>query len=260
MTGLPPNLPEVVSTEEWVAARRDFLVREKELTRAKDALNADRRRLPMRLVDKDYEFDGPQGRVHLADLFEGRSQLVVQHFMFDPSWDDGCSSCTAGVDEISDGFLDHLRSRDTSFAVISRAPLAKLEDYKARRGWTLPWYSSFDSDFNYDFHVTLDATKAPIMFNYRTLPELQERGLGWIADGPNEQPGFSCFLRVDGSDGSDGSDGQIFHTYSAFGRGTEQFSDTYGVLDTTALGRQEDWEEPKGRSTATRGAVPDFLT
>jgi predicted dithiol-disulfide oxidoreductase (DUF899 family) len=249
------NLPDVVSSEAWIEARREFLAREKELTRAKDALNADRRRLPMVRVEKDYELEGPQGRVHLDDLFDGKSQLVVQHFMFDPSWDDGCPSCTAGVDEIADGMLEHLRSRDTNFAVISRAPLAKLEDYKARRGWTVPWYSSYGSDFNYDFHVTMDASKTPIMFNYRTLPELQDKGMGWIAEESNEQPGFSCFLRVVDADGQ----AEIFHTYSTFGRGTEQASDTYGVLDMTALGRQEDWEEPKGRTNGTRGAVPNFL-
>ena len=245
------TLPDIVSPEEWLAARKSLLTREKEFTRANDALNADRRRLPMVEIDKDYSFHGPNGDVGLVDLFDGRRQLVVQHIMFDPSWDDACPSCTAGVDELSDGLLDHMRVRDTTFVAVSRAPFAKLENYGARKGWTIPWYSSEGSEFNYDFHVTMDATKAPVMFNYRDASELSDKGMDWILDGSSEQPGYSCFLR-------DGD--RIFHTYSTFGRGTEQLGGAYAFLDMTALGRQEEWEEPKGRSGAARAAMPDFAS
>src|SRR3954447_7411464 len=141
------SLPEIVSREDWLAARKDLLAREKELTRARDALNAERRQLPMVKVEKDYVFEGPEGKVGLRDLFDGRHQLIVRHFMFDPSWEDGCPSCTAASDEISDGLLAHLHARNTTFATVSRAPLDKIEDYKARRGWTFAWYSSHGSDF-----------------------------------------------------------------------------------------------------------------
>lgn len=241
--------PQVVTSEQWLAARKELLTREKELTRAQDALNADRRRLPMVRVDKTYEFEGPDGKVTLADLFQGRRQLIVQHFMFDPSWDAGCESCTAAVEELSHGLLNHLGARDTTFAAVSRAPLAKIEAYKSSKGWDFDWYSSYGSDFNYDFHVTLDAAVAPVQFNFRGPAELEQAGLGWLNDQPGEQPGYSCFLR-------DGD--EIFHTYSTFGRGTEQLGGGYAFLDMTALGRQEDWEEPKGRAAGTRQAIPNF--
>jgi predicted dithiol-disulfide oxidoreductase (DUF899 family) len=243
------TLPQVVSADEWLVARKDLLAREKELTRQRDALSAERRRLPMVRIDKQYELEGPHGTATLADLFGGRRQLVVQHFMFDPSWEEGCSSCTAASDEVSDGLLAHLAARDTSFAVVSRAPLDKIERYKAAKGWTFPWYSSNGSDFNYDFHVTLDASVAPVMFNYRTLPELEAAGMAWLGEGSSEQPGYSMFLR-------DGD--QVFHTYSTFARGCEALGGSYYFLDLTALGRQEEWEEPKGRAESARGAVPDF--
>ena len=124
------------------------------MTRARDALSAKRRSLPMVKLDKAYRFEGPEGSVGLADLFQGQRQLIMQHFMFDPSWDDGCPSCSAAADELSDGLLAHLRARSTAFVAVSRAPLAKLERYKTSRGWTFPWYSSSGSDFNYDFHVS----------------------------------------------------------------------------------------------------------
>jgi predicted dithiol-disulfide oxidoreductase (DUF899 family) len=243
------NLPSIVSRDEWLAARKELLASEKEALRAKDALNARRRMLPMVRVEKDYVFDGPDGKAALIDLFDGERQLVVQHFMFDPSWDDGCASCTAALDEVNDGLLRHLRARSTVYAVIARAPLAKLEAYRAKRGWTIPLYSSYGQDFNYDFNVSLDASKAPVMFNYRGPDELREAGQGWVLDGPMEQPGMSCFLR-------DGD--QVFHTYSTFARGTEQTGGAYGILDMTALGRQEAWEEPKGRADTSRGPIPDF--
>ena len=134
------SLPTIASREEWLAARTELLAKEKDLTRQRDALNAERRNLPMVEIEKDYVFDGPKGSVRLADMFEGRAQLIIYHFMFDPEWEDGCPSCTAGTDELSPGFLEHLHTRDTTYAMVSRAPLAKLERWKAQRGWDLHWY------------------------------------------------------------------------------------------------------------------------
>jgi predicted dithiol-disulfide oxidoreductase (DUF899 family) len=225
----------VVSREQWLVARRELLAQEKELTRARDVLNADRRRLPMVAIDKPYVFEGPDGDASLLDLFEGRRQLIVDHFMFDPAWEDGCSSCSGRVDQY--GNLAHLHARDTTMAVVSRAPLAKIEPFKARKGWTFPWYSSYGSDFNYDFHVTLDEAVAPVQYNYRDRDELVAAG---FSDPSGELHGTSVFLR-------DGD--RVFHTYSTYARGTEQVGGTHYYLDMTALGRQEDWEEPRGRST-----------
>jgi predicted dithiol-disulfide oxidoreductase (DUF899 family) len=248
-TEIAMSLPAVTSREQWLIARKELLAREKDFTRQRDALNTSRRELPMVRIDKDYVFEGPRGKVGLLDMFGSSRQLVVQHVMYDPAWDDACPSCTASLDELSGGLLAHLRARETAFSGVSRAPFAKIAAYKARRGWDFPWYSSYDSDFNYDFHVSLDASVTPIMFNYRDAAELKEAGMGWLLDGPSEQPGVSCFLR-------DGA--AIFHTYSTFGRGTEQGGGAYAVLDMTALGRQEEWEEPKGRADAARNAIPDF--
>ena len=142
------SLPRVVSREEWLVARKELLAEEKALTRARDALNAQRRRLPMVEVAKDYAFQGPDGPASLLDLFEGRTQLIVDHFVFDPDWDEGCSSCSGRVDQY--GNLAHLHARDTTMAVVSRAPIAKIERFKAGKGWTFPWYSSCGSDFNYE--------------------------------------------------------------------------------------------------------------
>jgi predicted dithiol-disulfide oxidoreductase (DUF899 family) len=246
------SLPDITSRAEWLAARKHLLSREKELTRVRDALNSDRRRLPMVRIDKPYVFDGPGGKATLLDLFEGRRQLMLQHFMFDPSWEDGCPSCSADADERSDGLVAHLDARNTTFAAVSRAPLAKLEAYKARKGWKFPWYSSHGSDFNYDFHTTIDESVAPLEINYRTRAELEAASPGhWVltAEQPIEMPGISCFLR-------EGDD--VFHTYSVFARGTEAIGGAYAYLDLTALGRQEDWEEPKGRAADPYGAMPDF--
>jgi predicted dithiol-disulfide oxidoreductase (DUF899 family) len=243
------TLPDVVSAEEWKAARIELLAEEKAMTRARDALSTKRRQLPMVRVDKDYTFEGPNGPASLLELFEGRHQLIVQHFMFDPTWEDGCSSCTATADELSDGLLAHLHVRDTTFAVVSRAPLDRIERYKAKRAWTFPWYSSYGSDFNYDFHVTIDATVAPVEFNFRGPDELRDAGMQWLLEGSTEQPGNSFFLQVDG---------EVFLTYSTFARGTEWIGGSYAFLDLTALGRQEDWEEPKGRTDNVRKAQPDF--
>ncbi|MFF0360576.1 DUF899 domain-containing protein [Streptomyces fungicidicus] len=210
------SLPEVASRADWRAARQELLVKEKAATRARDALNTERRRLPMVAVDREYVFEGGDGKVTLADLFEGRRQLVVYHFMFAPEWDAGCRSCSGFLDQI--GHLAHLRARGTTFAAVSRAPYTKILPFKARMGWTLPWYSSYLSEFNADFEVTV-----------ADEGELTER------------PGLSCFLR-------DGD--RVFHTYSTYERGLDGLGSTTSLLDLTALGRQEEWEEPRGRASA----------
>ena len=246
------SLPRIATREEWVAAREQLLAKEKELTRQRDALNAERRRLPMVEVDKDYRFEGPGGTVRLLDLFDGRAQLIIYHFMFDPAWEDGCPSCSAGIDELSPGFLEHLHTRDTTFAMVSRAPLEKLERWKALKGWDVAWYSSFGTDFNYDFGVTIDESVAPGRYNFRTNAEYEAMGSDFFDyDQPFEMPGRSCFLQVDG---------RVYHTYSQYARGLESTGGSYYFLDLTALGRQEEWEEPKGRSESARSATPDFAS
>jgi predicted dithiol-disulfide oxidoreductase (DUF899 family) len=234
------SLPQVVSRDEWLAARTELLVKEKQMTRQRDALNAERRRLPMVKIENGYVFQGPDGEARLVDMFEGRRQLVVGHFMFDPSWEDGCPSCSAGADEVSDGLIRHLNVRDTSLAYVSRAPIEKIERYKAKKGWTFPWYSSYGTDFNYDFGVTIDESAGSNEYNFAPAPEGEQ---------PYEMPGTSFFLR-------DGED--VFHTYSMFARGAEMLGGSYYWLDLTALGRQEEWEEPKGRADFERSAQPDF--
>ena len=220
------TLPKIASQDEWLAARKQLLDKEKEATRVRDALSGERRELPMVEVEKDYVFDGPGGPVRLLDMFDGRRQLIVHHFMFDPSWDVGCSSCTSLVADRGDPA--YLHARDTSLVLISRAPLEKLEVYRERMGWTVPWYSSFGSDFNYDFHVTMDESVVPLEFNYRDKAEHERAGtLVYLA---GEQPGVSVFLR-------DGD--RVFHTYSTFARGVESLSPTAGFLDLTPLGRQD---------------------
>jgi predicted dithiol-disulfide oxidoreductase (DUF899 family) len=247
------SLPKIATREEWMAASKELLAKEKDLTRRRDALSVERRNLPMVEVDKDYRFDGPDGAVRLIDIFEDRPQLIIYHFMFHPEWEDGCSSCTAGTDEVSPGFLEHLHTRDTTYAMVSRAPFAKLERWKAERGWDLPWYSSFGSDFNYDFGVTIDASRGFDEYNFRTLDEYAARGEESMetSEQPYDMPGRSCFLQVDG---------RVFHTYSQYARGLESTGGSYYFLDLTALGRQEDWEEPKGRTAAARSATPDFAS
>jgi predicted dithiol-disulfide oxidoreductase (DUF899 family) len=207
------ELPKVVSAAEWQAAREQLLVKEKQATRARDALAAERRRLPMVEIDKDYLFDGPEGEASLLDLFEGRRQLILYHFMFAPDVDGwpaaGCEGCSLVVDNV--GHLAHLHARDTSFVLVSLAPLANIEPYRERMGWTVPWYSSADSDFNVDFGVTTD------------------RG---------ETFGLSVFLR-------DGD--RVYRTYFTAGRGVEALGSVWTFLDLTPLGRQEDWEDsPEG--------------
>jgi predicted dithiol-disulfide oxidoreductase (DUF899 family) len=235
--------PDVVTRAEWLEARKRLLVQEKQATRERDALNAERRRLPMVAVDKEYVFEGPDGKVGLAGLFDDSRQLVVQHVMFGPDWDAACPGCTAGINETSPGMLTHLKSRDTSFVLVSRAPLDKLSAYQAAMGWTIPWYSSHGSDFNYDFQATLDKDRRQFTYNYTEHQDLLED------DDSTEVPGFSCFLR-------DGD--QVFHTYSTWARGTDGAGSAYSFLDLTALGRQEEWEEPKGRAPRTHGADPTF--
>ncbi|MER5211580.1 DUF899 domain-containing protein [Streptomyces sp. NPDC002838] len=209
------SLPEIVSRAQWRSAREKLLIKEKVVTRARDVLNAERRRLPMVEIDTEYVFEGGDGKATLPDLFEGRPQLVVYHFMFAPEWDAGCRSCSGFLDQI--GHLAHLKARGTTFAAVSRAPYTKILPFKARMGWTVPWYSSYGSDFNQDFEVTLEREG-----------ELVER------------PGVSCFLR---------DHDRVFHTYSTYERGLDGLGSTTSLLDLTALGRQEEWEEPKGRAS-----------
>jgi predicted dithiol-disulfide oxidoreductase (DUF899 family) len=222
--------PVIVSQYQWLAERKKLLAHEKELTKQYDRVNAERRRLPMVKVEKDYVFDGPDGKKRLKDLFDGRRQLIVYHFMFDPKWEKGCPGCTGYVDALGD--LSMLDGLDSTFAVVSRAPLAKLEAYKVERGWTIPWFSSFGSDFNYDFHVTLDENIAPVEYNYRDKAEMEAR------KGPNgmegEEHGLSVFFRLDED---------VFHTYSAYARGTESLTNAYTLLDMTPYGRQQDFED-----------------
>ena len=224
--------PPITSWDEWIEARRALLAREKQFTRQRDELNAERRRLPMVEIDKQYVFDGPDGKVSLLDLFEGRRQLIVYHFMFGPDWDEGCPGCSFLVDNI--GHLSHLHSRDTTLVTVSRAPLEKLLAYQKRMDWTVPWFSSYGSDFNYDFHVTHDPAVAPVKYNYQTQTDFAAD-----AEWPSEAHGISVFLR-------DGD--RIFHTYGTFARGCEPMLGIYQWLDLTALGRQEAWEQPAGRS------------
>ncbi|GAA2431713.1 DUF899 domain-containing protein [Actinomadura vinacea] len=226
--------PQVVTREQWLTARRELLAREKELSRHRDEVSAARRALPMVEITKDYSFEGPHGTVGLPDLFDGRGQLLIYHFMFGPDDDEGCPSCSFTMDNV--GHLSHLHARDTSFALVSRAPLDKLERYRRRMGWTLPWYSSHGSDFNYDFHVTIDASVAPVEYNYKDQAELERDDPAWKG-WSGEQPGMSAFLR---------RGDRVFHTYSGYARGIDPLMGTYNWLDLTARGRQEDWErEPR---------------
>ncbi len=240
MNAIQIDYSKVVTRAEWLEARRSLLAKEKDLTRARDRLNADRRRLPMVEIDKPYVFEGPDGQATLLDLFEGRHQLIVYHFMW--RWkngeplDEGCPSCSAWTDELTRGHLNSLRTRGTNFCLVSRAPLEKLTAFKKRMGWILPWHSSFGSDFNYDFHVTQDESIAPLEYNYKTKAEHQRDGTGYYFEGeqPFDLPGLSCFLR---------RGHKVYHTYSTYGRGGEAVGGSHYLLDLTALGRQEEWEK-----------------
>ncbi|GAA0959510.1 DUF899 domain-containing protein [Kribbella koreensis] len=223
------ELPEIVSREEWLVARKRLLADEKEFTKRRDELNAKRRQLPMVEVAEDYVFEGPAGEVHLLDLFDGRQQLVVYHFMFPPDWNAGCPNCSWFVEDI--GALKGLYELNTSFVAVSRAPYEKLAAFKEEKGWTFPWYSSAGSRFNYDYHVTLDESVVPLSYNYRSKAEWDALPSGGLVQG--EQPfdlhGMSCFLRVDDD---------VHHTYSTYGRGCDSMGFTTNVIDLTALGRQ----------------------
>jgi predicted dithiol-disulfide oxidoreductase (DUF899 family) len=231
-TSVIPRIPQtdIVSREQWLIARKKLLAEEKELTKHYDRVNAERRRLPMVKIEKDYLFDGPNGKQNLRDLFDCRRQLIVYHFMFDPAWDKGCSGCTSFVSALGD--LSLLNKLDTTFVAVSRAPLPKLEAYKALKGWTISWFSSFGSDFNYDFHVTLDPKVTPAEYNYRNKEEMSAaKGHPVLLEG--EEHGLSVFFRV-------GDD--VFHTYSSYARGTESLTDAYRLLDITPYGRQQEFE------------------
>jgi len=226
---------KVVSRDEWLKARKEHLAREKELTRQIDEVSRERRELPWVKVEKSYAFDGPKGKETLADLFDGRHQLVVYHFMFGPGWEVGCKSCSFWADNF-DRIVVHLAQRDVTVVAISRAPLAKLEAFKKAKGWKWPWYSSFGSDFNYDFHVTLDESVRPVEYDYRTKAEMIAAKVPNPTKG--EEHGLSVFFRVDND---------VFHTYSTYARGTESLTDAYALLDRTPYGRQEDFEvSPSG--------------
>ncbi|HEY0452538.1 DUF899 domain-containing protein [Actinophytocola sp.] len=245
-------LPDVVTGAEWLRARKTLLAKEKAATRARDELNAERRRLPMVRVDKPYVFEGPAGSATLLDLFEGRRQLILHHFMWNYDIRDdgtdggtevprdvGCPSCSATADNI--GHLAHLHVRDVTLCAVSRVPQSFIGPFRERMGWRFPWYSSAGGDFNYDFHATIDERVAPVLLNYRTEAELAAAGTPWGPRRRGDYPGISAFLR-------DGD--QVFHTYSTWARGLEQPGGTHAYLDLTALGRQEEWEKPAGRATA----------
>jgi predicted dithiol-disulfide oxidoreductase (DUF899 family) len=222
--------PPIVSRTQWLVERKKLLGHEKDLTKHYDRVNAERRRLPMVKIEKDYVFDGPNGKQNLKAIFEGRQQLVVYHFMFDPAWEKGCPGCTSYVNAIGD--LSMLDARDAIFVLISRAPLPKLEAYKAQKGWSLPWFSSFGTEFNYDFHVTNDEKVAPIEYNYRNKTELEANKVPNTIEG--EEHGLSVFFRLDDD---------VFHTYSTYARGTEYLTDARALLDMTPYGRQQDFED-----------------
>jgi predicted dithiol-disulfide oxidoreductase (DUF899 family) len=214
----------VVSKEEWLASRKALLAKEKEFNRLRDELSAERRALPWVRLEKKYEFDGPGGRIGLADLFDGRSQLVIYHLMFHPDWKAACKSCSYWIDSLP-AHLEHLHQRDVTVAAVSRAKLATIEAYKEREGWTIPWVSSFGGDFNHDFGVsfTPDEIKAgQVVYNYANHDKFSGE----------ERPGISVFYKD--------SDGAIYHTYSTYSRGLDMLNATYHYLDIVPKGRDED--------------------
>jgi predicted dithiol-disulfide oxidoreductase (DUF899 family) len=213
----------VVSRAEWLATRKAHLAREKEFTRMRDRLSADRRALPWVRIDKTYVFDGPHGKVTLAELFDGRRQLIVYHFMFGPGWEEGCPSCSFLADHI-DGAAVHLAQRDVTLLAVSRAPLARLEPFRQRMGWRFAWVSSQSSDFNFDFHVSFtraEMATGAVDYNFERREFPSEEG-----------PGISVFYKDE--------HGQIFHTYSAYARGLDLLVGAYNYLDLAPKGRDED--------------------
>jgi predicted dithiol-disulfide oxidoreductase (DUF899 family) len=217
----------IVSTAEWLEQRKKLLEKEKELTRLHDRLSAERRSLPWVKIEKNYVFDGPDGKQSLADLFDGRSQLIIYHFMFGPEWKEGCPSCSFLADHFG-GALIHLSQRDVALAVVSRATVAQIEAFKKRMGWNFKWVSSNGNDFNWDFDVSFspeDMRKGIVQYNYKSQKFPEE----WPSD---EAPGFSVFYQD--------SDQMIYHTYSSFGRGGEPAIGTYNLLDLVPKGRNED--------------------
>jgi predicted dithiol-disulfide oxidoreductase (DUF899 family) len=212
----------IVSQQEWIAARKALLAKEKELTRARDDLARMRRELPWVKVDKAYQFDTPRGRQSLADLFGSRSQLVVNHFMLGPGWKDGCVGCSFAADHV-DAMLPHLAQRDVAYVAVSRAPLAEIEAYKKRMGWHFDWVSSFGSDFNFDYNVSFrpeDLAKGETVYNFTANRSSM-----------SELPGISVFYKD--------SDGAVFHTYSCYARGLDMMNGAYHFLDLTPKGRDE---------------------
>jgi predicted dithiol-disulfide oxidoreductase (DUF899 family) len=222
MTTLKIAMPEVVSRAEWLEARKKLLLEEKSYTHQGDALAAERRNLPWVRVEKNYVFEAPGGNQSLADLFERRSQLIVQHFMFGPGWKEGCPSCSYMADHVG-GALVHLAHRDVTFVAVSRAPLSQIEAFKKRMGWEFNWVSSAGNDFNFDYGVSFtkeDMAKGKGTYNYR------------MEGFPTEEaPGISVFYRNDAGD--------VFHTYSTYGRGVEVMMGTYRLLDLVSKGRDE---------------------
>ena len=213
----------VVSREQWLAERKTLLVREKELTHLRDRISRERRALPWVRIEKDYSFDATEGRHRLADLFEGRRQLLVQHFMFAPGWEQGCKSCSYMADH-NDGANVHLAQRDVTLLAVSRAPLADIQRFRQRMGWQFKWVSSHGSDFNHDFGVAFtpeERAKGEVYYNYGMQPFQQE-----------EAPGISVLYKDDAGD--------VFHTYSTYGRGVEVMMGAYNLLDLTPKGRDED--------------------
>jgi len=213
---------EIVSEADWLVARKDLLTREKEFSRQRDALSAARHSLPWVKIDKKYVFDGPKGKETLAELFDGRSQLIVYHFMFGPDWEEGCKSCSYLADHF-DGANWHLPNRDVTFVAVSRAPLAEIEPYKKRLGWRFKWRSSHGSDFNFDYHVSAtedEKAKGKMFYNYK-MDELMS----------DEMPGLSVFYKNE--------NGEVFHTYSTYARGLDMLVGTYNFLDLVPKGRDE---------------------
>jgi len=217
------NHNRIVSREEWLAARKQHLSKEKEFTRLRDELSRQRRELPWVRVEKRYVFDGPNGQETLADLFDGRSQLIVVHFMFGPGWEEGCKSCSFRADHL-DGALVHLAHRDVTLVVVSRAPLPQIETFKKRMGWRFKWVSSYGTDFNFDFHVSFtkeEMAKGKVYYNYN----MREFGT-------EEAPGTSVFYKDE--------TGDIFYTYSSYARGNDMLIGAYNYLDLVPKGRDED--------------------